>query len=45
MNRAMIYYRTIEGKGGIIMGDNTDTRESLINALIEKYGNRLASYE
>jgi hypothetical protein len=41
--RAIVQFRLANGQGGVVIGDDTDTPESLIDALSQKYGNRLAT--
>lgn len=41
--RAIIRFRLLNGQGGVVIGSDTDTPESLIDDLNMKYGNRLAT--
>lgn len=41
--RAIIRFRLLNGQGGVVIGNDTDTPESLIDDLNMKYGNRLAT--
>lgn len=41
--RAIIRFRLLNGPGGVVIGSDTDTPESLIDDLRTKYGNRLAT--
>jgi hypothetical protein len=41
--RSIVRFKLLNGQGGVVIGDDTDTPESLIDALSQKYGNRLAT--
>lgn len=42
--RAIVRFKLIDNQGGgVVIGDDTDTPETLIDALSQKYGNRLAT--
>lgn len=41
--RAIVRFRLLNGQGGVVIGNDTDTPESLIDDLNTKYGNRLAT--
>jgi hypothetical protein len=41
--RAIVRFKLLNGQGGVVIGDDTDTSETLIDALSQKYGNRLAT--
>lgn len=41
--RAIVQFRLVNGQGGVVIGGDTDTPESLTKTLHEKYGNRLAT--
>ena len=41
--RAIVRFKLLNGQGGVVIGSDTDTPESLIDDLRLKYGNRLAT--
>jgi TubC N-terminal docking domain len=41
--RAIVRFKLLNGQGGVVIGSDTDTPESLIDDLHTKYGNRLAT--
>ena len=41
--RAIVRFKLLNGQGGVVIGSDTDTPESLIDDLNTKYGNRLAA--
>lgn len=41
--RAIVRFKLMNGQGGVVIGNDTDTPESLIDDLRLKYGNRLAT--
>ena len=42
--RAIVRFKLLNGQGGVVIGDDTDTPESLIDTLRCKFGNRLDSF-
>jgi hypothetical protein len=41
--RAIVRFKLLNGQGGVVIGSDDDTPESLIDDLHTKYGNRLAT--